>query len=196
MVARGIGATEAYNLINNSEVQSSEVEQIRSIIASIDEEIATLYGWEDLDLGHGHHEVTYLPENDRTRYTVSEKARLEILRRLAKLNQERYEEEQAAQQSPSKLKPKTAKSPRAIAKAAPPASLFDPHPAAGLVPEKTKQAVLEVLRRGNRWFKKAEVLRESGVSEGEWNLVIAELVADGTVERRGERRGTEYMLRR
>ncbi len=33
------------------------------------------YGWQDLDLGHGFHEVEYLPENDRVRFTISEAAR-------------------------------------------------------------------------------------------------------------------------
>lgn len=194
--ARACGPTELYNIYHSIENDDSDINDLRRLTKTIDQTLAGIYGWNDLDLEHGFHEVSHLPENDRVRYTVSEKARLEILRRLAKLNQERYEEEQVAQQLPSKSKPKAAKAPRASAKAAPPASLFDAPPAAGLVPEKPKQAVLEVLRRGNRWFKKAEVLRESGVSEGEWNLVIAGLVADGTVERRGEKRGTEYMLRR
>lgn len=191
-----IGLTDLYNRFHDSEDTSLEIQALREVHVAIDERVKALYGFDDLDLEYGFHDVTYLPENDRRRYTVSEKARLEILRRLAKLNQERYEEEQAAQQLPSKSKPKAAKAPRASAKAAPPASLFDPPSAAGLVPEKPKQAVLEVLRRGNRWFKKAEVLRESGVSEGEWKLLIAGLVEDGTVERRGEKRGTEYMLSR
>lgn len=190
------GLTDLYNRFHNPEAFSPEIQALRDVHVAIDERVKALYGFDDLDLEYGFHDVAYLPEEDRTRYTVSEKARLEILRRLAKLNQERYEEEQAAQQLPSKSKPKAAKAPRASAKAAPPASLFDSPPAAGLVPEKPKQAVLEVLRRSNRWFKKAEVLKESGISEGEWTLVIGGLVADGTVERRGEKRGTEYMLKR
>lgn len=191
-----IGLTDLYNRFHDPEDTSSEIQALREVHVVIDERVNALYGFDDLNLEYGFHNVAYLPENDRTRYTVSEKARLEILRRLAKLNQERYEEEQAAQQLPSKSKPKAAKAPKASAKATPPTSLFDAPPAVGLVPEKPKQAVLEVLRRGNRWFKRAEVLQESGVSEGEWNLVIAGLLEDGTVERRGEKRGTEYMLRR
>lgn len=191
-----IGLTSLYNRFNNPEDTLSEIQALREVHVAIDERVKTLYGFDDLDLEYGFHDVAYLPENDRTRFTVSEKARLEILRRLAKLNQKRYEEEQAAHQLPSKSKPKAAKASRASAKAAPTASLFDPPPAAGPVPEKPKQAVLEVLRRGNRWFKKAEVLQSSGITEADWNQVIAGLVAEGTVERRGEKRGTEYTLKR
>lgn len=39
------------------------------------------------------YEVDYLPENDRTRYTIHPDARKEILKRLLLLNHERYEEE-------------------------------------------------------------------------------------------------------
>ena len=48
------------------------------------------YGWNDLDLGHGFHET-----NQGIRFTISEDARREILKRLLKLNHERYEEEVA-----------------------------------------------------------------------------------------------------
>jgi len=54
---------------------------------------AEAYGWGDLDLEHGFHEVDYLPANDRVSFTISEKARLEVQRTLARLNKERYEAE-------------------------------------------------------------------------------------------------------
>ena len=187
-----IGPTEFYNLINNPSVITDEISQFRKIIQEIDEEVINLYGWENIDIQHGFHPQTHLPENDRIRFGFSEDERAKIIRLLVKCNHA----EKSRQQDVSKAKPKATKTPKTITRAAAPASLFDQPPAAGLVPEKPKQAVLEVLRGGNRWFKKAEVLRESGVSEAEWNLVIAGLVADGTVERRGEKRGTEYMLRR
>lgn len=54
------------------------------------------YGWQDIDLDHGFHEVGYLTANDNIRYTISEPARIEILKRLAALNRQRWEEEEAA----------------------------------------------------------------------------------------------------
>ena len=61
----------------------------------MDVAVAHAYGWDDLDLGHGFHEVPYLPESDRVRFTIAETARVEVLRRLSELNRQRYEEEVA-----------------------------------------------------------------------------------------------------
>jgi hypothetical protein len=61
----------------------------------MDAAVACAYGWHDLDLDHGFHEVPYLPENDRVRFTISETARVEVLRLLSELNRQRYEEEVA-----------------------------------------------------------------------------------------------------
>ena len=47
-------------------------------------------------IGSPFHEVGYLPANDNVRFTISESARIEVLKRLAKLNRERWEEEEAA----------------------------------------------------------------------------------------------------
>jgi len=57
--------------------------------------LAKLTVQDDFALGHGFHEVDFLPENDRVRYTVSPEACKTILRRLLLLNHERYAEEQA-----------------------------------------------------------------------------------------------------
>jgi hypothetical protein len=62
----------------------------------IDEAVRDAYGWSDIDLGHGFHEVGYLPTTDNVRYTISEPARIEILKRLSALNRQRWEEEEAA----------------------------------------------------------------------------------------------------
>jgi len=71
-----------------------ELEQLRALHAEMDEAVKIAYGWNDLKLEHGFHEVDFLPENDRVRYTISPAARKEVLRRLLKLNHERYAEEQ------------------------------------------------------------------------------------------------------
>lgn len=59
------------------------------------------YGWgfdsaqpdKGIDLRHYFYEVDYLPENDRTRFTISPAARREVLKRLLKLNHKIHEEE-------------------------------------------------------------------------------------------------------
>ena len=69
---------------------------MRKLQREIDEAVRDAYGWSDIDLGHGFHEVGYLPANDNVRYTISEPARIEILKRLSALNRQRWEEEEAA----------------------------------------------------------------------------------------------------
>jgi hypothetical protein len=96
MRAEGLGLTKLYNRFHDPDDQDPRLERLREQLREIDVAVARLYDWKGLDLGHGFHEVPYLGENDRVRFTVSEIARLEVLRRLGELNRQRYEEEQAA----------------------------------------------------------------------------------------------------
>lgn len=56
----------------------------------MDNTVATAYGWDDLDLGHGFHGT-----KQGVRFTISEAARREVLDRLLELNHCRYAEEVA-----------------------------------------------------------------------------------------------------
>lgn len=96
MRRENIGLTDLYNAFHDPGSRIEGIEEMRAKQREIDEAVKAAYGWTDIDLGHGFHEVPYLPENDRVRYTVSEPARLEILKRLAALNRERWESEEAA----------------------------------------------------------------------------------------------------
>ena len=71
----------------------ARIEALRQLHRQMDEAVARAYGWGDLDLGHGFHEVDFLPEKDRVRYTISPAARREVLKRLLLLNHERHAEE-------------------------------------------------------------------------------------------------------
>jgi hypothetical protein len=95
----GSGLTDFYNAFHDPARQDTHLQSLRDVLARIDRTLLDAYGWTDLDPAHGFHEVASLPANDRLRYTVCEPARLEILRRLAALNRQRYQEEQAAAQS-------------------------------------------------------------------------------------------------
>ena len=79
--------------------------------------VLTAYAWHQpgpdgpaFVLGHDFQQVETLPENDRTRYTITPKARKDLLTRLLKLNHHRAAEEAAvrASQSPAAkgIKPK------------------------------------------------------------------------------------------
>lgn len=91
-----IGLTQFYNRFHNPEETDSRIAEMRELQVKIDEAVKSAYGWDDLVLEHGFHEVGYLPANDNVRFTISESARIEVLKRLAKLNKERWEEEEKA----------------------------------------------------------------------------------------------------
>lgn len=88
MLVRREGLTKAYNRFHNPDERSADIAHLRELHVQMDQAVATAYGWDDLDLGHGFHET---PQG--MRYTLSEPARREVLSRLLQLNHERYEEE-------------------------------------------------------------------------------------------------------
>lgn len=95
MLVEEQGLTKLYRHYHDSDDADPRIANLRDLHREIDLAVARAYGWDDLDLGHGFHEVPYLPENDRVRFTISEPTRIEVLRRLAELNRQRYEEEVA-----------------------------------------------------------------------------------------------------
>ena len=114
MLKLDIGLTKLYNLYHNpdlsvpvvvKEAKCPEVDAVwavekitalRSLHKTIDETVRDAYGWHDIPLQHGFHELEFLPENDRVRYTISTPARKAILSELLKLNHARHAEEVAA----------------------------------------------------------------------------------------------------
>jgi hypothetical protein len=114
MLSLDIGLTKLYNLYHTQNLNTAAVKQeskcldadadwavpkllaLRDIHKAIDEAVRDAYGWSDLPLQHGFHELEFLPENDRVRYTISNDARRIILRELLALNHRRHAEEVAA----------------------------------------------------------------------------------------------------
>jgi hypothetical protein len=93
MQDEAVGLTKFNNRFHDPEDQDSRLESLRDLQRAIDLAVCEAYGWADVDLGHGFHEIDYLPENENVRFAISRAARLEILRRLSTLNRERYDEE-------------------------------------------------------------------------------------------------------
>jgi hypothetical protein len=93
--ALSVGPTQFYNRFHTKTEHDPRIEGLRALHREMDTAVAHAYGWDDLDLEHGFHDVPYLPESDRVRFTISETVRVEVLRRLSELNRQRYEEEVA-----------------------------------------------------------------------------------------------------
>ena len=79
------------------------VPELRRLHVELDNAVLAAYGWnvqgEDgppITLAHDFYEVETLPENDRTRYTISPAARKELLARLLKENHRRAAAEAAS----------------------------------------------------------------------------------------------------
>ena len=205
-----IGLTKLYNRFHTDTERDPRIEGLRALQRDMDAAVIRAYGWEDIDLDHGFHEVPYLPENDRIRFTISESARVEVLRRLSELNRQRYEEEVAqglhggnAARSNS-LKPRT----RRATPQSTPQPMFDfgdipaneneylkvAEPRASYQNDSAR-VVLEHLKTNPSWHAKADILAATGLTDGQWNTAITDLVANGLVERQGERRGARYRVR-
>jgi hypothetical protein len=125
MVTIQLGLTKTYNLFHDPNLSPvavakvskqaacvaaelySRLVQLRELHRHMDNAVLAAYGWHEpsddgaaIDLRHDFYEVDYLPENDRTRYTIHPDARRELLKRLLLLNHKRHAEEQAAAKTP------------------------------------------------------------------------------------------------
>lgn len=88
MRKRRAGLTPVYNRFHDFGEKSEDIDQLRVLHVEMDNAVTEVYGWSDLDLGHGFHET-----KQGVRYMISESARRTILDRLLALNHQRYEEE-------------------------------------------------------------------------------------------------------
>ncbi|HYD94750.1 MAG TPA: type IIL restriction-modification enzyme MmeI [Noviherbaspirillum sp.] len=207
MRADRIGLTKLYNRFHVETERDPRIEELRELQREVDIAVARAYGWDDIDLEHGFHKVPYLPENDRVRYTISEPARVEVLRRLSELNRQRYEEEVAQGLHADAAPRASIRAPRAssVANAAPAQPSLD----FGVIPANEGQylkaaepradyragpvhTIVEHLKARPGWHAKADILAATGITDGQWNAAIADLIERGRVERQGERRGARY----
>ena len=96
MVEENKGMTKLYNDLHDPAITNQTIRQLRELQTKINKAVINAYGFDEIDLEHGFHEVAYLPEGKNTRFTISESVREQLLYRLAMLNKERYEQELAA----------------------------------------------------------------------------------------------------
>jgi len=193
MMDHQLGLTKLYNRFHNPEDAQDSIIEMRSFHKKIDIAVSNAYGWDNLDLEHGFHEVDYLPKNDRVRYTISEKARSEVLDRLTILNKERHAQEQAS--APTKPKAKAFTKKPKPERPMPQMALFD-EPVS-----ETHVSSIAKVKKGNQWgaesidqilawledkepnwYTKEAILTACGASAADWQPAIDELLNDGDIE--------------
>nr|WP_233864649.1 hypothetical protein [Paraburkholderia adhaesiva] len=187
-----IGLTKLYNRFHNVGDGDSRIHRLRELHREIDAAVMRVYGWNDLDLGHGYHEQQHLAANDRVRFTISESARVEVLRRFAELNRHRYEEE-VAQGLHADAMPRATKRTNSVATVQPSFD-FETVIASGVSGSAPISSILGFLGTHDGWHAKADILAATGITNGQWNAVITALISDGRIERQGERRGARYRI--
>jgi hypothetical protein len=195
---RKVGLTKLFNDFHNSLERDSVLKTLRDLTEALNYAVLASYGWQDMDLQMGFHEVTYLQGNDRTRYTISDTARIEVLRRLLDMNQRRYADEIKqglhARTTAGSRASKPGVQRRINSSVLQPSFDFEPKPAVTVNNATPYSAILGFLEARGGWHAKADVIAATGVTDGQWNAAIADLISQGRVERQGEKRGARYRI--
>lgn len=141
-----LGLTDLYNLFHDPDLTPALVTEslgdratitgdegftrllrLRDLHRELDQIVLTAYRWHTasdfgppLALGHNFHAVEFLPENDRTRYTIHPDARRELLTRLLKLNHTRAAQAEQVAKQAAIAAPRKKSKPKQATVAAPP----------------------------------------------------------------------------
>lgn len=186
MIKASYGLTKLYNGFHSPAVIEIEIENLRFLHRKIDLAVAKSYGWGNLDLEHGFHEVGYLPENDRIRFTISEGARREVLHRLADLNRDRYQEEvDQGLHGAIKTKKKPTQHKKAKAATTAHALVLDMPEFKAPNSSQTKNAILNFLRSRVGRHGKRNIFSAIPMNNTEWSAAIEALISEGQVSRHG-----------
>jgi len=89
LTSRNIGLTDLYNAFHDLSIDWDEIKKFRDLQVELDVKVIRSFGWSDIEVIHGFFDVPYLPENDRSRFTLSDAVRTEVLQRLLDLNNKR-----------------------------------------------------------------------------------------------------------
>lgn len=193
-----ISMTEIYNRMHKEEDRSTAASEMRDFQVALDLAVMSVHDWSDLDLEHGFHEVPYLPENDRIRFTMSETARSEVIRRLSDLNRQHDDDQRNVEKSNATSvseRSNRAQSRRISTQSE--LSFDEPRQEGWRPKEDTNSAadkILSHLRARRSWLSKSDILAYVDIPYGQWNAAINDLLARDTVERQGERRSARYRI--
>lgn len=89
------GLTAALNAVNDSDYRDSSIEELRQLLSTIDVDVATTYGWGDLDFTYSFEKISG-SAGESCRWGPSKNTIAESIRRLTILNKEQYERDIAA----------------------------------------------------------------------------------------------------
>lgn len=205
MGARRKGLTKFYNDFHDQKDQADDMVAMRDLQSKVNELVRDKYGWKEIKLECGFQEVGYLPEGHNTRFTVSEAARREILRRLSKLNRERYEAEHPngnARVSKKVAAKKVASASEVHFRADGELEQIDLFEAstvktvAVLDSSNPAEQVYEWIegKRGS-WVAKDAIFAGTGIDGLTLEKAIAELIADEDLEQQGEGDEARYRVK-
>ncbi|MCE1204466.1 MAG: hypothetical protein LWW79_07650 [Holophagaceae bacterium] len=190
MEEQKIGLTDFYNIFHNKNENGSDISEIRKIQTDIDYELCNLYSI-NIDLNHNFVNtkigIRYLPEGGTQKLIFS---------KLAELNQQIFKTE-LREGMHSQLDSTTSTRATRSRLAKEPISnqpslgleINNETLTHGMIPGAT---ILSFLHANNGWWSKSEIIAANNISDGQWNVAIADLIARGLVERQGERRGARY----
>lgn len=193
---RGLGLTRFFNSFHDPANQDSELNSFRHLATEMNKQVLAAYRWQDLELEMDFYEVPYLQGSDRVRFTMRDSVRLELLRRLSELNHQRYQDEVAAGLHTEGRSRTSSRAQRSgLPDSGSPLQPGLDFEAESLpIRDAADTVVLRFLGAHEGWHAKAEILAAAGITDGQWNAAITDLIASGKVERQGERRGARYRI--
>ena len=188
---RRYGLTSLYKDYHHPTILDRDISDLQNIQKEIDSVIATSYGWNDLAIELEHHQT-----NQETRFTLSVALIERILARLVALNRQRYEEEVTRGQHADATLWALSHT-RCVGRASsivPTQSShdFDSVAVATVGGETPATAVFDFLCTHDGWHAKANILAATGITNGQWNDAIADLITSELIERQGEKRWARY----
>jgi len=183
------GLTSIYNRFHDELDQAEDIRALRLAHQGIDMAVASSYGI-FIPLEHGFHDT-----KQGRRFTISPAARRAVIQHLLRLNRIRFQEEftRGLHGGTARTPPRTVRAGHtASTDQTQPSFNFEAGMAATSNGHNPATTILGFLGAHDGWHAKSDILAATGITDGQWNAAIADLLASGRIERRGERRGARY----
>jgi hypothetical protein len=107
------GLTDVMNAIHSPSVEDTTIVELRQLLADIDTEVVSAYGWDDLEINYDFRELGGGSGNDLWRWSLSQEANADLIERLTLLNRERFEAAASSSGASTATKSKRGRRPKA-----------------------------------------------------------------------------------